>query len=315
MKKKNASAAAELLTVRDFVRYAVSRFNEEKIFYGHGTDNAFDEAVFLVLDTLSLPIEQLEPYYDARLLAAERMRLFKSIEARAVTRKPVSYITNRAWLKGVPFYVDERVIVPRSYLGEMIGRVLSGEDENFLLMEDMSGVGRVLDLCTGSGCLAIMAAYLFEGAEVDAVDLSKDALDVAKINVKDHGLQDRVHLYKGDLFQPLKGKKYDLIITNPPYVDAAGMSDLPQEYAHEPRMALAAGKDGLDIVRRILKEAPAHLNPGGVLLCEVGESGAIMNDAFPDLPFLWLDTETSEGEVFCLTREQLVKKGRRAAAS
>ncbi len=286
---------AELLTVRDFIRYGVSCFNRAGLVYGHGTDNAFDEAAWLVLETLHLPVGELEPYLDARLTAPERKAVAAIIARRIKTRKPAAYLLNKAYIQGVPFYVDERVIVPRSFIGEMLCA------EDFALTDESD---TVLDLCTGSGCLAILAALAFPSAAVDAVDLSAEALAVAKRNVAEHGLEGRITLFKGDLFKPLKNKKYDLIISNPPYVDAPAMKALPPEYRHEPVMALAAGKDGLDIVRRILKEAPAHLTPNGGLLCEIGQGRVRLEDEYPQLEFLWLDSEMSEGEVFWLTREQ-----------
>lgn len=292
------TAARELKTVRDFVRYGVSEFNKADLFFGHGTFNAWDEAVFLVLEGLRLPIEQLEPYLDAVLLPAERKRLAELIAARVTTRKPAPYLVNKAYLQGVPFYVDERVIVPRSYIAELLF------NDDMGLIEHPEEISSVLDLCTGSGCLAILATYLFDNAMVDAVDLSPKAIEVAKINMANAMFSERLSLFKGDLFAPLKGRTYDLIITNPPYVDANDMKDMPKEYLHEPKMALAAGDDGLDIVHRILKEAPKHLNDGGRLICEIGYGRENIEEAYPDLPFLWLDTEESEGEVFWLTKEQ-----------
>ncbi|WP_114392376.1 50S ribosomal protein L3 N(5)-glutamine methyltransferase [Oleisolibacter albus] len=302
-----ATAAAELSTVRDFLRHAVSRFTEAELVHGHGATTAFDEAAFLVLETLRLPVDKLDPWLDARLTAPERKAVAEIIEARVVTRKPAAYLTRRTYIQGVPFYVDERVIVPRSYIGELLFSDLFGGDD-FTLVEDPTEVGSVLDLCTGSGCLAILAAAIFPDATVDAVELSPDAFEVAKINVAEHGLEDRVTLFNGDLFKPLKTRKYDLIITNPPYVDAEAMAVLPPEYRHEPELALAAGKDGLDVVRRILKEAPKHLNPGGGLLCEVGTGRAALEEAYPGLDFLWLETAESFGEVFWITREQLTER-------
>lgn len=298
------TAVKELSTVRDFIRYAVSRFNRADLYFGHGTFTPFDEAVFLVLEGLRLPIEQLEPYYDAKLLPDEKKHLANLIDKRVSSRKPVAYVLGKAYLQGVPFYVDERVIVPRSYIADLLFTSVTG-DESVPLIDDPSSILRVLDLCTGSGCLAILAAKLFENAVIDAVDLSKDALEVAKINVKQHGLEERIALHRGDLFEPLKGKKYDFIITNPPYVDAELMEGMPKEYLHEPRMALAAGKDGLDIVRRILDEAPRHLTPDGRLICEIGYGRELLEEEYDNLPFLWLDTENSEGEVFWLTRDQM----------
>ena len=297
------SALSELSTVRDFIRYAVSCFNEAELFYGHGTFSPFDEAVFLVLESLKLPITQLEPYYDARLLPEEKKRIADLIEKRIVTRKPVPYLLNKMYLQGTPFYVDERVIIPRSYIAELLFTEIAGGEHP--LIDDPFAVRSVLDLCTGSGCLAILAAQVFPNAEIDAVDLSPEALEVAKINVENSWVKDRITLYQGDLFKPLKGKSYDLIITNPPYVDADDMTDLPPEYEYEPKMALAGGKDGLDIVHRILKEAPKYLMGEGHLLCEIGYGRTLLEEEYPGTSFLWLDTENSDGEVFWLSRDQL----------
>ncbi|WP_448189729.1 50S ribosomal protein L3 N(5)-glutamine methyltransferase [Azospirillum sp. sgz301742] len=299
-------AASELLTVRDFVRYGVSRFTAAELSYGHGTTTAFDEAVFMVLEGLRLPIDQLDPYLDARLTTPERQTLADLLHARVSTRKPASYLLNKAYIQGFPFYVDERVIVPRSYIGELLfSDLFGGEGDDLTLVEDPTAVTRVLDLCTGSGCLAILASTIFPEAAVDAVDLSPDALEVARRNVADHGVEDRVTLLQGDLFAPLKGRKYDVILTNPPYVDADAMAALPPEFRAEPGLALAGGDDGLDIVRRILKEAPKHLTPEGGLLCEFGTGREILEAEYPDLDFLWLETADSFGEVFWLTRDQL----------
>lgn len=300
----SAAAVKELATVRDFIRYAVSRFNRAGLFFGHGTFTPFDEAVFLVLEGLRLPIDQLEPYYDARLLPGERKHLAHLVEQRATTRKPLAYILKKTYLQGVPFYVDERVIVPRSYIADLLFHDVAGEG-GVPLIKDPSRITRVLDLCAGSGCLAILASKMFPHAVIDAIDLSRDALEVAKINVEQAGLADVITLHHGDLFTPVKAKKYDLIITNPPYVDAELMEDMPPEYLHEPPMALAAGDDGLDIVRRILAEAPRHLTPEGGLLCEIGYGRELLEEEYEHLPFLWLDTENSEGEVFWLTRDQM----------
>lgn len=299
-----ADAATELRTVRDLIRYGVSRFNEAELDYGHGTSNAYDEAVFMVLEGLSLPIDQLDPYLEARLTLAERRKVADLLHARVETRKPASYLLNKAYIQGIPFYVDERVIVPRSYIGEILFSDLIGGDD-FTLVEDPTGVERALDLCTGSGCLAILAAQIFPEAQVDAVDLSADALEVARRNVADSGFEDRIALHHGDLFAPLKNRKYDVIITNPPYVDAEAMANLPPEFRHEPEMALASGEDGLDIVRRILKEAPKHLTPEGGLLCEFGTGREILEAEYPNLDFFWVETANSFGEVFWLTRDQL----------
>ncbi len=289
-----------LTTIRDYLRLAVSRFREAKLEHGHGASTALDEAAFLILETLNLPVDDINPWLDAKLLPAEREKLSAIIDARIRTRKPAAYLTRRTYIHGVPFYVDERVIVPRSYIGELLfSGLFGGEGHN--LIEDPQAVNSVLDLCTGSGCLAILAAGIFPNAAVDAVELSTDALDIARINVKEHGLETRVTLHQGDLFAPLANKKYDLIMANPPYVAEAEVVAFPQEYAHEPVMAHVGGRDGLDVVRRILTEAPRHLNRGGGLLCEIGTGRDILERAYPDLNFFWLDTEESTGEVFWLT--------------
>ncbi len=305
------AAAAELVTIRDFLRHAVSRFREAGLVYGHGVTNPFDDAAFLILETLHLPVDQLEPWLDARLLATERLALAAIIEQRIATRKPSAYLVGKAYIQGVPFHVDERVIVPRSYLGEMLAGPradeLFGQDEGLLTPEPDS-VNRILDLCTGSGCLAILAAMRFPAAIVDAVDLSADALAVARRNVEEHGLADRVHLLQGDLYAPLKSRRYDLIIANPPYVAEEVVEGFPPEYAAEPRLAHAGGEDGLDLVRAILEGAAEHLAEGGGLLCEIGEDRHIIETDFPLHPFLWLDSAESEGEVFWITADTIPLK-------
>jgi len=296
----------ELVTLRDYWRYAISRFTAAKLSFGHGTTTATDDAAFLVLDSLDLPIDTLDPFLDSRLTKAERKMLAERIEARVTTRKPSAYLTGRSYIQGIRFHVDERVIVPRSFIGEILFSEYDDADgEESLYLPDPNDVESVVDICTGSGCLAVIAAGLFPNAAVDAVDLSADALEVAKINVADHELDERVTLYKGDLFGPLKGKTYDLIITNPPYVDHEEMSVLPEEYRTEPAMALDGGPDGLDIVRRLLTEAPKHLNPGGGMICEIGTGRELLEEEFPDLDFFWLDTEESQGEVFWITASAL----------
>jgi ribosomal protein L3 glutamine methyltransferase len=231
------------------------------------------------------------------LLEPERKELTRLIEARITTRKPAAYLLHKTYMQGVPFYVDERVIIPRSYIGELLA---SGLFENQAIELDPSRVHSVLDLCTGSGCLAILAANYFGDAEVHASDLSKDALDVAAINVKDHGLEGRISLHQGNLFAPLGKKKFDLVISNPPYVAKAEVAAFPPEYAHEPVMAHLGGDDGFDLVRDIIREAPKHLNKGGGLLCEIGTGAEILEAEFPDLNFFWLDAEEAESEVFFL---------------
>ena len=303
----NASAAAnQLSTVRDFLRWALSEFRRARVVHGHGATSAIDEAAFLILEGLKLPVDDINPWLDARLLDHERAALAAIIRARVETRTPAAYLVKRAYIHGLSFHVDERVIVPRSYIGELLfSGIFGGEDAP--LIEDVSQVTSVLDLCTGSGCLAIIAAGIFPDAEIDAADLSPNALDVARINLAEHDVEDRVTLLQGDLFEAVEGRTYDLIITNPPYVAGPEVQAFPPEYGHEPIMAHLGGDDGLDIVRRILAEAPDHLNPGGGLLCEIGTGRERLVDEYPHLDFLWLDTEESEGEVFWITREQLLE--------
>jgi ribosomal protein L3 glutamine methyltransferase len=289
-----------LLTPRDFLRHAVSRFRAAKLEFGHGTTNTVDEAAFLILETLKLPVDDINPWLDARLLPQERRQLADIIEQRVMTRRPAAYLTRRAYIQGIPFHVDERVIVPRSYIGElMFGELFAGASHS--LIPNPVEIRSVLDLCTGSGCLAILAARFFPNAHVDAADLSRDALDVAKLNVEEHQLQDRVRLHHGDLFAAVANTSYDLIIANPPYVAKAEIDAFPPEHASEPLMAHLGGSDGLDIVRAILRDAPKHLNPGAGLLCEIGTGREILESDFPELDFLWLDTAESEDEVFWLT--------------
>ena len=293
------SATDELITIRDWLRWAVSRFNESGLAYGHGTENAWDEAVWLVLATLHLPHDTLEPWLDAHLTRSERLGLLNNLQQRVVHRMPTAYLVQEAWLGPFRFYVDQRVIIPRSYFAELL------ENGFAPWIEDPESVGAALDLCTGSGCLAILMAHAFPSASVDAIDISADALVVACRNIADYHLDDRVHAIESDLFAAVKGKRYDLILSNPPYVTSEAMAALPAEYRHEPALALAAGADGLDVVRRILAEAREHLNPGGLLAIEVGHNQHLVEAAFPDLPMVWLDTEHAEGKVFLLTREDL----------
>lgn len=296
-----SEAVRNLYTVRDFVEYGIALFRESGLFFGHGTDNESDEAIFMVLEGLQLPIYEIEPYWDKRLTEEERKRIASLLQRRAETRLPAPYILNKAYIQGFPFYVDERVLVPRSFIAEILCR-----EDGFSGIRDYDAVGSVLDLCTGSGCLGIVAAEIFPNAKIDIADLSADALEVARRNVRDYGLEDRISIHQGDLFAPLAGKSYDLIITNPPYVDQQGMDSLPAEYRHEPFMALGGvGADGLDIVHRIMQEAKAYLNDGGGLLCELGRCGPDLEKAYPRTPFLWLSTENSSGEVFWLKKKDL----------
>ena len=292
-------AQSSLHTVRDFLRFAISRFNQAQLSFGHGSDNAHDEAAYLILHTLNLPLDTLAPYLDAKLLDDEKEMLLDKIYARVVNRVPVAYLTNQAWQGDFDFYVDERVIVPRSFIYELLGVPLS------TWIEYPELVHRALDLCTGSGCLAIQMAEHYPAAEIDAVDISLDALEVAAINVEEYGLQDRINLIHTDLFEGLDGT-YDLIISNPPYVDAESVAELPEEYLHEPELALGSGEDGLDATRQILLHAAKFLNPQGVLLVEIGHNRDVLERAYPELPFMWLETSGGDGFVFLLTREQLL---------
>jgi ribosomal protein L3 glutamine methyltransferase len=294
------------VTLLDFVRYAVSRFVEAKLVFAHGTPDPVAEAAFLVCETLHLAPDQFETFATARVTAREAGQILDLIGRRIASRKPAAYLVNKIYLRGLPFYVDERVIVPRSFIGELLDSHLSGDgDEGGSLIDDPDAIERVLDLCTGSGCLAILASRNFPNAQIDAVDISRDALDVAARNVVDYGLQDRVRLHRGDLFGPIGKARYDLIISNPPYVDAEGMAGLPRECRAEPKLAFDGGADGLDLVRRILDEAGRHLTPQGGLLCEIGRGRERLEAAFPQLPLLWLDTEDSQGEVFWIPAADL----------
>ena len=295
------------LTPRDWFRHAVGRFNHAGLAFGHGATNAVDEAAFLILEALHLPIDSFDPFADGRLLVEERQRLAELIDARVEQRKPLAYLLNRTYIQGVPFFVDERVIVPRSFIGELLFTDLIGENGPVDTPEDVESV---LDLCTGGGSLAILAAGAFPIAKVDAVDLSRDALAVARKNVEMHKLGDRIELFEGDLFKPLGDRTYDVILTNPPYVDAEALAAFPPEFAAEPRIAHAGGKDGLDFVRKIIAEARGHLNAGGALVCEVGQGRGALEEEYPDLAWIWLDTRESEGEVFFIRAEDLpaVKK-------
>ncbi|HEY5994862.1 MAG TPA: 50S ribosomal protein L3 N(5)-glutamine methyltransferase [Gallionellaceae bacterium] len=292
-------AAGTLKTVRDCLRFAISRFNEAGIHFGHGSDNAYDEAAYLILHTLHLPLDRLDPFLDSALTQAEIRELLTVIGQRVDKRLPAAYLTHEAWLGGHRFYVDQRVIVPRSFFAELL------DEQMVPWIDDADSITRVLDLCTGSGCLAILAALAFPNATVDAVDISRDALDVARRNVNDYQLQDRVHVIESDLFAKLGGQEYDLIISNPPYVNAESVEALPPEYLHEPQLALGSGHDGLDATRAILKHAAKHLTPDGVLAVEIGHNRAALESAYPALPFTWLEVEAGEDFVFLMHREDL----------
>jgi ribosomal protein L3 glutamine methyltransferase len=299
--------AGELLTLLDFVRFAVSRFIEAELVFAHGTTDPVAEAAFLVCESLRLHPDQFEAFATARVTAAEGKAILDLIERRVTTRTPAAYLVNKIYMRGLPFYVDARAIVPRSFIGELLDSHFGGDDDETggSLIADPLSVERVLDLCTGSGCLAILASRNFPNATIDAVDISKIALEVAAHNVGDYGLDHRLTLHRGDLFKPLGNARYDLIISNPPYVDAEGMAGLPRECRAEPKLAFDGGADGLDIVRRILDQAASHLTPQGGLLCEIGRGREALEAAYPQLPLLWLDTEDSQAEVFWITAADL----------
>lgn len=293
------TAKSTLPTIRDWLRFAVSRFNEAGLHFGHGSVEAYDEATYLILHSLHLPLDRLDPFLDARLLPEEIDRLAGVIERRVKERLPAAYLTREAWLHGFRFYVDERVIVPRSFLAPLI------LDQFMPWIDTPEAVHSALDLCTGSGCLAILLAQAFPDADIDAADLSTDALDVAARNVADYGLGDQVHLVHSDLLSGLGDASYDLIVSNPPYVTAESMATLPDEYRHEPEMALASGDDGMDAVRGILAGARQHLNPGGLLAVEVGHNRHLVEAAFPELELIWPEIEGGEDTLFVIRREDL----------
>ncbi|MAA63471.1 MAG: 50S ribosomal protein L3 N(5)-glutamine methyltransferase [Alteromonadaceae bacterium] len=287
------------MTIRDFLRFASTQFARSEIYYGHGTDNVWDEAVQLVMRSLALPLENNAIFLDARLTRDEKALLIDRIQRRVESREPVAYLLGEAWFMGLPFNVDTRVLVPRSPIGELIQSGLQpwlGDIE----------VNRILDLCTGSGCIGIAAATVFEEADVDLSDISEDALEVAQSNIVMHGLEDRVSAIQSDLFAGLEGQ-YDLILSNPPYVDAEDMAALPDEFRHEPELGLAAGGDGLDIAHRILEKAADMLTPDGLLVVEVGNSWVALQEAYPELPFIWLDFEQGGEGVFLLSRQDLLE--------
>ena len=291
---------AELETLRDFLRYTVSRFNQAGLAFGHGSAHAYDEAAYLLLHTLRLPLDRLEPFLDAKLTAAERSEFGALLARRIDERVPAAYLTQEAWLGEFRFHVDERVLIPRSFIAELLPDGLAP------YLPDRSTVTSALDLCTGSGCLAVLLAHAFENADVDAVDISSDALAVAQRNVSDYGLAGRINLIRSNLFDNLPGKSYDLIISNPPYVTTMAMDELPREYRHEPALALAGGDDGLDAVRTILRKAPQFMQRDALLVVEIGDNRAGAETAFPRMPFTWLSTPSSEASVFLLKREEIV---------
>jgi ribosomal protein L3 glutamine methyltransferase len=299
-----ARARPKQVTVAELVRAVAARLKKARLVFAHGTTDPVAEAAFIVGGTLNIHPDHIDARAGMGVTAAQQKKIDTLVERRIRTRKPAAYLLKRIYMLGVPFYVDERAIVPRSFLGEILGSELFA-GENFSLVRKPESVASLLDLCTGSGCLAILAALRFPNAKVDAVELSKDAIEIAKRNVADYRLKNRVRLLRGDLFAPLKHARYDLIIANPPYVDDEGMAVLPPECRHEPQLAFAGGSDGLSVIRRILEEAGQHLNEGGGLLCEVGRGRAAIERAYPGKRFLWLDTEASSGEVFWLDADQL----------
>lgn len=290
----------ELLTIRDWLRYTVSQFEASDIFYGHGTDNSYDEAVWLIMSALHLPMDTLDNFLDAHLLASERLHLADLLEKRIKHHTPTAYLVKEAYLQGFKFYVDERVIVPRSFIAELLANGLQPWVEYPELIESAA------DICTGSGCLGVLLANTFPDAAIDVIDISTDAIDVANINIANYGLQFQVTAIQSDMFTALEGKSYDLIISNPPYVDAPSMAALPAEYQNEPQLALGSGEDGLNHTHTLLREAAKYLNHGGLLVVEIGHNRDALLAAYPDLPFTWLDTSSGDQFVFLLTKEQLL---------
>lgn len=303
-RRKPASSRPKQPTVAATIRATALRLKRAKLVFAHGTADPVAEAAFLVGETLGIHPDHVDARAGMGVTAAQRKKISALAGRRIRSRKPAAYLVNRIYMHGVPFYIDERAIVPRSYLGEIVDSELFA-GQSFSLVRDPAAIKSGLDLCTGSGCLAILAALRFPRAAIDAVELSKDAIEVARINVADHHLKKRVRLLRGDLFAPVKSARYDLIIANPPYVDDEGMAALPPECRHEPQLAFDGGRDGLAVIRRILDEAGRHLNEGGGLLCEVGRGRAALESAYPDTRFLWLETEESAGEVFWLDADQL----------
>ena len=295
-----AAVVSELITIRDLIRFAVSQFNAAQLFYGHGMGNALDEAVFIALSSLKLPLNISESYFDSRLTSAEREQILGLYKRRIDERTPAAYLTNEAWFCHLKFYVNENVLVPRSPIAELI-------ENRFEPWIDPEQVNSILDLCTGSGCIGIASAYAFDWAEVDLADISPAALEVARRNVSDHQLQEQVSVYESDLFSALDGRKYDIIVSNPPYVDAEDMAALPDEFKREPELGLTAGNDGLDLVKVILNQAANYLNEGGILVVEVGNSQYALEELLPEVDFYWLEFERGGDGVFLLTYEQLKK--------
>jgi len=297
----HALVAMKLESIGDFLRYATSEFNQAELFFGHGTNNAWDEATTLVMYALNLPNDLVDKVFSCQLLEEEKLTVLDIIHRRVVEGIPAAYLTHQATFANLPFYVDERVLVPRSPIGELI------ENSFSKLIDGDNPPSQILDLCTGSGCIAIACAYAYPNADIDAVDLSIDALNVAQINIENHGLTEQVIPIQSDVFSGVSGLSYDLIVSNPPYVDQEDVDSLPQEYLHEPVMGLGSGFDGLDIVRKILNEAASHLNDNGILICEVGNSQIHVEAVYPDVPFQWLEFERGGHGVFMLKKAQLIE--------
>lgn len=293
----------ELLTIRDWLRYAVSRFENSDIFYGHGTDNSYDEAVWLIMGAFHLPHDTLNNFLDAKLTSEERTKLAGFIDERINKHTPTAYLLKEAWLQGYKFFVDERVLIPRSFIAELLVN-----DSLQPWIEYPELVNNAVDICTGSGCLGVLLADAYPDAQVDVVDISKDAIDVCNINIAKYGLQDRIHAIQSDMFTALKGKQYDLIISNPPYVDAPSMAELPAEYRNEPQLALGSGTAGLDHTHTILREAANYLTDDGILVVEIGHNRDALIEAYPELPFTWLEVSSGDQFVFLLTKEQLLSQ-------
>ncbi len=299
--------AEELFTIRDWLRFTVSQFEEAEIFFGHGTDNSYDEAVWLIMSALHLPHETLNNFLDAVITEQERKHLAHLIEQRITKRTPTAYLVREAWLRGFKFYVDERVIVPRSFIAELLDFNAEGEHGLQPWIEHPELINSAADICTGSGCLGIMLANAFPDAAIDIIDISPDAIAVANININNYGLQEQISAIESDMFNALQGKTYDLIISNPPYVDAPSMAKLPTEYRNEPQLALGSGDDGLDHTHTILREAAKHLNDEGILVVEIGHNRDALLNAYPELEFTWLTVESGNQYVFLLTKEQLLQ--------
>ena len=295
-----AQATQELHTIRDWLRFAVSQFENSDIFYGHGTDNSYDEAVWLIMSALHLPMETLNNFIDARLTKPERDKLAQFIEQRITKHTPTAYLLKEAWLQGFKFYVDERVLIPRSFIAELLANDLSPWVEFPEMIESAA------DICTGSGCLGVLLANSFPNAAIDVIDISQDAIDVCNINIAKYGLENQITAIKSDMFSALAGKKYDIIISNPPYVDAPSMAALPAEYQNEPQLALGSGTAGLDHTHTLLREAASYLNDDGLLVVEIGHNREALEAAYPNTMFNWLETSSGNAFVFLLTKEQLI---------